>query len=236
MVRIRVELQSWVPLICNIDGRTGKNLSMRCLAWRKVIGLYVVVLVLTLSVHQSGLAHDSVSGGGEGGGDAFPHFCVSFAGKWKSDSGDLYKIEQKKCEHVVIALQSDNIDVNMIELVPDNKEREIQGGNFIGTARHAWNSLEYGTAIVMNFRYVFDDRIESEVRTFEYVNYYLLLESIHRTIEDLKTGEIRRESSQELFRRCRRLPAPNPGQDPIQQKSAENGLNVSCEDGQFQQN
>lgn len=204
--------------------------KQRLIGWRLRLVALAIFAVLVLSGANLGFADDPNGGGGDGGGEAFPHYCVSFAGLWKSDAGGIYKIDQKKCEHVVIALQ-DSVDVNMIELVPDNKEREIAGGDYTGTARHAWNSLDYGTAIVMTLRYIYDDRIESEVRTFEYVNYYLLLESVHRTIEDLETGVIRRESAQELYRRCRPTPIqgprPNNTQDLTQQSSGE--LQVACD-------
>ncbi len=198
--------------------------------WRRSVLTIAVMCMAAVFSHQMVIAQDDPNGGGPGGGDVFPHYCVSFAGKWKSDAGGLYNIEQKKCEHIVIARQ-DSVDANMIELVPDNKEREIAGGDFHGTARHAWNSLDYGTSITMNLRYIFDDRIESEVRTFEYVNYFLILESVHRTIEDLKTGEVRRISTQDLYRRCRQTPVQQngPRQDAAQVGGFSGGPQATCD-------
>ena len=175
---------------CLIEGRA-------CLS----IISFLVAITTMIGVASIGSANTS-SSGSSGGGDAFPHYCVSFSGKWRSDTGELYKIEQEKCEHAIIALQNDTDVSDRIDIVLDNKEREVTSGDYTGTARHAWNSLSHGTAMVMVTRHVYEDRIESKIHTFEYVNYFLLLESVHRTVEHLDRGTIQRESTQKLYRRC----------------------------------
>ena len=165
--------------------------------WAGYLLAFVCALILLLP--QSGLAGNKPAGGDNG--DSFPFFCVNFSGEWRTDDGAAYEIGQQRCELVTINRQH-GIDSQFIEIVPDNKVREVEGETWHGTSRYRWNSLEYGTVIEMIATRIYDDKTVTEVKQFEHVSYYLILESTYRVVENHITGETRRESEQQLLRRC----------------------------------
>lgn len=140
-----------------------------------------------------------------GDGNVFPHFCVSFSGKWRADDGKEYVMEQNGCEWLTIRWVSGEGDLSQrdwMTIVPDDKYREIVGGDALKVIqKHRWNSLHYGTAIRTYTRFSYPERVEHEEVVIEQVNRRLLLETTYLRTDFSHNSEQYRATGQRVFRR-----------------------------------
>lgn len=145
------------------------------------------------------LAHAGpVDGFGDENGP-FPLACINFTGSWVGDYGSNYEISQKRCAMLRIKATMGST-ASSTTIVPDNKSRNVSGGQWTGQVRHRWNSIDFGTGIETYRTMFFEEMKVSEVVIIELVNENLLLESVYRTIEPNK-GKKRQEVMQQVFRR-----------------------------------
>jgi hypothetical protein len=141
-----------------------------------------------------------------GDGDGFPLACVNFGGKWKSDAGTLYGIEQTGCRWLQITEQPKDGSEVTTTIVPDNQAREIPDSPDCGTVLYKWNSLDNGTAIETHRKVYQADRTVTDLVTLEQVNEGLVLQSTYTTIEYRDGQPPQHDYKQEVFRRV-----PNDG-------------------------
>lgn len=134
--------------------------------------------------------------GGEDG--PFPLACIDLSGHWKSDAGATYEIAQKKCSQLKIVASVGSQAISTT-IVPDNKSRNISGGQWTGVVRHRWNSKEYGTGIETYRTIFFSDSKITENVVLELVNDNLLLESVYRIVQT-SDGKKHPEYNQQVFR------------------------------------
>lgn len=160
--------------------------------WPVCVAFFVVVASLSFGGGESQAAGD---------GDGFPLACVDFGGRWKSDKGTAYDIQQVGCEWLQLKAQVGK-DTITTTIVPDNQTRSIPDSIECGSVRYRWNSLEKGSTIETHRKIYKIDREITELVTLEHVNDGLVLESTYRTIE-FKYGDRppQQEIKQEVFRR-----------------------------------
>jgi hypothetical protein len=175
---------------------------------RLSLSILIAMLFVPSSVFAGSQSNFSQQGSFQprGDGDVFPHSCVDFSGSWRNDDGGLYWIFQENCSRIQIrflaALPENDF---FVDLVPDNKIREVRAADADGVSIHRWNSLYHGTSIRAWSRMNYSDRVVYEESTYEFVSRDTILESVYRYVDfyDNRAVEDLRTTDQQLFRRYR---------------------------------